>query len=67
MTKLTTVFCLGCAIVTGVGVVLLLTTDRSRRNLKLEQQVERINQAQTVDDLRPILLEIVRQQRNDYR
>jgi hypothetical protein len=67
MTKLTTVFVLGCAIVAGVGVVLLLTTDRSRRNLKLEQQVERINQAQTVDDLRPILLEIVRKQRHDYR
>lgn len=66
MTKLTMVFCLGCSIVTGVGVVVLLNSQADApRQAKLEQRVERISQAQTVDDLRPILLEIVRQQRWD--
>lgn len=66
MTKLTMVFCLGCSILTGVAVVWLLNDMADApRQAKLEQRVERINQAQTVDDLRPILMEIVRRQRWD--
>jgi hypothetical protein len=64
MTKLTMIFCLGCSVVTGVGVVVLLNSQADApRQATLEQRVEQINQAQTVDDLRPILMEIVRRQR----
>lgn len=37
------------------------------RSARLERQLEMIRTAQSIDDLRPLLEEIVRRQRVDYR
>lgn len=46
---------------------LWLSTQDPKRDLKMETLVQTISAAQTVDDLKPILIEIVRKQRHDYR
>jgi hypothetical protein len=50
-----------------VSGVLWLSTQDPNRDLKMERQMQAIHAAQTVDDLKPILVEIVRKQRHDYR
>lgn len=37
------------------------------RDARLERQLAMISTAQSIDDLRPLLEEIVRRQRNDYK
>lgn len=43
------------------------TETEPRRDARLERQLAMIRDAQTIDDLRPLLEEIVRRQRSDYR
>ena len=43
------------------------TEAEPRRDARLERQLGMIREAQTIDDLRPLLEEIVRRQRNDYK
>jgi len=45
----------------------VVTETEPRRDARLERQLATIRSAQTIDDLRPLLEEIVRRQRNDYR
>jgi hypothetical protein len=53
-------------LITAFGVLWLSTQD-PKRDLRLERHMNAIAAAQTVDDLKPILMVIVRQQRHDYR
>lgn len=51
-----------------VGYLLLTaSTHMPERDHVLQLQMQQIDRAQTVDDLKPILTEIVRKQRPDYR
>lgn len=45
----------------------IATKSEPARDARMARQLELIRSAQTVDDLRPVLEEIVRRQRNDYR
>jgi hypothetical protein len=50
------------------GIILyIVAVGEPRRNATLERRLAEIDMAQTVEDLRPLLREIVKQQRHDYR
>ena len=53
------------AMVVGIGAIIF--KGEPRRDDTLARQLQVIRDAQTIDDLRPLLEEIVRKQRNDYR
>lgn len=51
----------------GTFIWYVVTETEPRRDARLERQLTTIRGAQSIDDLRPLLEEIVRRQRNDYR
>lgn len=51
----------------GTFIWFVTTEAEPRRDARLERQLATIRTAQSIDDLRPLLEEIVRRQRNDYR
>jgi hypothetical protein len=51
----------------GTFIWFVVTETEPRRDARLERQLEMIRTAQGIDDLRPLLEEIVRRQRNDYK
>lgn len=64
----------GVFILVGLMVVLVgsfvwfaTTKSEPARDARLERQLATIREARSIDDLRPLLEEIVRKQRNDYR
>lgn len=50
-----------------ITAILIGSTMDPRRDVLLESQLQQIAHAQTVEDLRPILEQIVRKQRHDYK
>lgn len=51
----------------GTFIWFVATESEPRRDARLERQLATIRTAQSIDDLRPLLEEIVRRQRNDYK
>lgn len=57
-----------CVFTIGLmGIILIWSSLEPRRDALLENQLQQIAQAETVDDLKPILEQIVRKQRHDYK
>ena len=65
--KTTLVFVFGCVVTFGLALAFILTSVEAKREARLDRQLAAIQSAKTVDDLRPILEEIVRKQRMDYK
>lgn len=59
-------FCV-CVIIPFAVVLLKFSTVDTRRDALLQSQLQQIAQAQTVEDLKPLLEQIVRKQRHDYK
>ena len=58
----------GCMLAFFVPFIWFIATkSEPARDARMVRQLELIRSAQTIDDLRPVLEEIVRRQRNDYR
>ena len=51
----------------GTFIWYMASVGEPRRDARLEHQLEMIRTAQSIDDLRPLLEEIVRRQRRDYK
>jgi hypothetical protein len=51
----------------GTFIWYVATETEPRRDARLERQLATIREARSIDDLRPLLEEIVRRQRNDYK
>jgi len=51
----------------GTFIWYMASVGEPRRDARLERQLEMIRTAQSIDDLRPVLEEIVRRQRRDYK
>ena len=51
----------------GTFIWYMASVGEPRRDARMERQLETIRTAQSIDDLRPLLEEIVRKQRVDYK
>lgn len=68
MSNRSTILFVGLMLVFFVPLVwFVATADESKRAVRMERQLELIRSAQTIDDLRPLLEEIVKRSRHDYK
>jgi hypothetical protein len=67
MVRIVTVFFAIMAVALVSLIIYAATVSEPARDARLEHQLGLIHSARSIDDLRPLLEQIVRQQRNDYR